>query len=132
MNWVSWKGKRLHRLRALHEAFRPHFIAVVKELHVGRDIADEFDRRCKDLEKLMKLFDYIDRGSFSFRYPVNKKQRVVFEHNTTMNLLEVKDLYDKAMVLLSYTASVLSNFTDHVDYRNRLMEDELRSNYDHG
>ena len=125
-------NSKTHHLRELHEAFRLHFTAVVKALHVGRDIADEFQRRCEDLEKLMKTFDDIDRGSFSFRYPEDTEQRVVFKHNETMNLLDVKDLYHKAMVLLSYTADVLSDFTDHVDYMNKLMEDEQRTNYDHG
>lgn len=124
---VNWNK---HFLRELHEAFRRHFMAVVKEIQVGRDIAEDFERRCEDLARLMKVFDTIDRGSFSFRYPVDSEQRVVFQHDETMNLLDVKDLYDKAMVLLLHTANVLSDFTDHVDYMNELMEDELRSNYD--
>ena len=101
MNWVNWKGKRLHQLRELHKAFRLHFAAVVKELHIPNDIADEFKKRCKDLESLMRAFDDIDRGSFSFRYPEDTKQRIIFKHNETVNLLNVKILYDQAMILLS-------------------------------
>lgn len=122
---VNWNE---HFLRELHDAFRVHFMAVAKELQVDRVMVDEFSRRCKDVEKLMKTFDGIDRRSFSFRYPVDTEQRLVFRPGDTINLLDVQDLYNKAMILLFHTADVLSDITNHFDYMNELMERELRSN----
>lgn len=125
---VNWDR---HYLRELHEAFGLHFRAVVHELNISKDIADEFNTRYTEVEKLMKAFDDIDRGSFSFRYPVDTERKTVFKHEDTVNLLDVKELYEKAMVLVCHTADVLSDFTDYVDYMNKLMEAEERSNYDH-
>ena len=119
---VNWNQHFLHEL---HVAFGLHFRAVVDKLNVPKAIANEFNARYAELEKITKTFDDIDRGSFSFRYPADTEQKTVFKPEDTINLLDVKELYDKAMVLLFHTADVLG-----VDFMSELMEEE-RSNHDH-
>ncbi len=118
---VNWNK---HHLRELHEAFGLHFEAVVHELNISKDIADDFNARFAEVEKLAKTFDHIDRGSFSFRYPVDTQQKAVFEHEDTINLLDVKELYEKAMTLVFHTTDVLSDFTDYVGYMNNCIAEE--------
>ena len=122
---VNWN---YHHLRELHDAFGLHFRGVVQKLNISKDIADEFNSRFAEVEKLTETFNKIDRGSFNFRYPVDTEQRNVFEHRATINLLDVKELYEKAMILVSHTADVLSDFTDYVDDMNQLLEEEHFNN----
>lgn len=123
---VNWDK---HNLIELHQAFKTHFMAVVKELDVDQYVVDDFNSYYSEVEKLTRTFNDLDRGSYSFRYPVDKKQKEVFKHEDTINLLDVKDLYDKALILLFHTADVLSGATDYYDYMNEMMEQELRSAY---
>ncbi|MBU0967720.1 MAG: hypothetical protein KKA54_15215 [Proteobacteria bacterium] len=124
---VNWDK---HYLIELHQAFKDHFMAVVKELGVDQKVVDDFNSYYSKVEKLTRIFNVLDRGSYSFRYPVDTKQKEVFKHKDTINLLDVKDLYDKAMILLFHTPDVLSDATDYHDYMNEIMEQELRSAYD--
>lgn len=123
---VNWNR---HYLIELHEAFRLHFMAVVSNLGVGQDIVDEFNRYCSEVEALTSTFNDIDRGSYSFRYPVDTDQNEVFHYDETINLLDVKELYDKAMTLLWHTADVLSDATDYHDYMERMIDQALYSSY---
>ena len=83
-------------------------MAVVNHLGVSQDIVDEFDGYYSEVEGLTSTFNAIDRGSYYFRYPEDTNQNKVFLHNETINLLDVKELYEKAMTLLFHTADVLS------------------------
>ena len=123
---VNWDR---HHLVELHEAFKTHFMTAVNELGVSQDIVDEFNGYYSEVEVLTSTFNALDRGSYSFRYPVDLNQNVVFQHNETINLLDVKELYDKAMILLFHTADVLSDATDYYDYMDEMMEQALHSAY---
>ena len=121
---VNWNQ---HHLIELHQAFKTHFMAVVKKLSLGQEDIDEFDSYYLEVERLTNTLNVLDRGSYSFRHPVDTKQERVFRDDDTINLMDVKELHSKAMVLLFHTADVLSDATDYYDYMDEVMEQELRS-----
>ena len=121
---VDWDK---HFLAELHEAFARHYMAVSEKLEVEEKVDTEFQEMHKKLGDLTTQLNKIDRGSFSFRYPMDLDQKRVFDHDEKINLLDVKETFDQAMILLFHTADVLSIYTDYHDYMNELMEQELRS-----
>jgi hypothetical protein len=45
--------------------------------------------------------------------------------------LDIKEVFDKSMILLRYTADVFAKYTDYVDYIEGMYEEEMRSAYGH-
>ncbi len=124
-----------HNLKDLFNGFKLHINATFKAFKTKHDIdveeADikEFENYCEEVEKLTEQFDILDRGSHSFRYPVDKKNNVVFDYSDTVNLLDIKEVFDKSMTLLNYTAEVYSKYTDYVDHIEGMYEEEMRRAY---
>lgn len=110
----SMAGEKTHNLVALHAAFKEHFLTVAKKSHAEPAI-EEFNKYCEKLERLLHIFELFDKKSDAFRYPINNKGKNHFEWNDKIDLLQVKTLFDEAMVLLSFTADVLAPYTDFVD-----------------
>jgi hypothetical protein len=115
-----------HFLRKLHEALKKHFVASIDILEIPEDIVKSFQEVAKDTEKSMTFFDMVDKASYNFRYEKDKSGQKVFDRNTTINLLQVKNDYDKAMSLLKYTRDVLSPMVEYWQWK----EDELRQIYE--
>ena len=124
-----------HNLKDLFGGFKLHIAATVKNLKdkydvdVEPDDLKEFNSYCNEVEKLTNQFDIIDNGSFSFRYPVDKENKVVFQHDDRINLLDIKETFDKSMTLLFHTSSVFSKYTDYADMIEETYEEEMRSAY---
>ena len=127
---VYWEK---HFLKELHQALKKHFNMVIKNLKndyqvtVAHQEVQEFEKYYTELERLTGIFDTLDRGSYSFRYPVStakKGSNVVFAQNVSINLLEIKEFFDKAMILLTYTVDVLSPYTDYIDDIIERLEEE--------
>jgi hypothetical protein len=57
----------------------------------------------------------LHKNSDSFRYPVDKENNNSFDYRDTINLLDVKELYDKSMLLLTHTADVFAKHTNFAD-----------------
>jgi hypothetical protein len=124
-----------HNLKDLFNGFKIHIYATVKNLRAKHDVdveeddMKEFDKYCAEVEKLTAQFDFLDRGSYSFRYPVDKNNNDVFEYSDTVNLLDIKEVFDKSMILLRYTADVFAKYTDYVDYIESMYEEEMKRAY---
>jgi len=124
-----------HNLKDLFHAFILHVRATVKNLKDKHGIEvesteiKEFEQYCSELEKLTLYFDQVDKGSFSFRYPVDKKNNAVFKFDDRVNLLDIEELLNQGMVLLNHTADVFGKYTNYVDDIEKMYEDEMRSSY---
>lgn len=94
----------------------------------GGDI-NEFNHYYNEIEALINRFDIIDKGSFSLRYPVDKKNNLVFKYDDKVNILDIKDVFDKAMILLYYTSSVFSKYTDYLSMIEDAYNEEMRIAY---
>lgn len=122
-----------HNLNELFNAFILHLNSAISNLQTDysiiidqKDLLD-FNLYSKDVHKLVNTFDLLDKTSESFRYPFNKKKRPVFNSNTKVNLIEVEELFNKSMVLLRFTSSVIGQYTQEIDYINEVFENELNN-----
>jgi len=124
-----------HNLKDLFGGFKLHIRATVKNLKdkhdidVDQDDLKDFENYCKEVETLTNQFDIIDNGSFSFRYPVDKNNNNVFKHDDRINLLDVKEVLDKAMILLHHTSDLFSKYIDYAKMIEETYEAEMRSAY---
>ena len=124
-----------HDLKELFHGFKLHVQETVKNLKKKHGIEiekieiKEFEKICNEIEKLTIYFDQVDKGSFSFRYPVDKKNTKVFKFDERINLLDIEDLLNKGMILLNNTADVFAKYTDYADNIEKMYEEEMRSSY---
>lgn len=131
----DYKKAGTHDLEKLFAAFKLHIYTTIDNLkekygiEVEKGDIDEFNNYCKEVDKLTSIFHILDKSSDSFRYPVDKENNKSFEHHETLNLLDVKELYDKSMLLLTHTADVFAKYTDFADEINNMYEQEMRENY---
>ena len=133
----DYKKAGTHDLSKLFAAFKLHVIATIKNLkdkygiEVEKTEVAEFNNYCKEVEKLTDIFHLLDQYSDSFRYPVDKENNKSFDHKDTINLLDVKELYDKSMILLTHTSDVFAKYTDYADEIEKMYEDEMKANYEY-
>lgn len=127
-----------HDLAGLFGAFKLHVSATIQNLRgihgilVSEEDKKEFDSYCKKVEELVMTLHALDKNSDSFRYPVDKENNDSFKPADTINLLDVKRLYEESMTLLVYTASVFGKYTDIIDEIEEAYEQELREHYADG
>jgi len=124
-----------HNVRDLYKSFKDHVETTVKKLKFNHNIEvdeinlDEFRKYYIGIENLIVQFDNIDKDSFCFRYPVDLKNNSVFDYSDRINILDIKELFDKAMVLINFTSIVFSDYTDYVDMIDEAYEEEMRIAY---
>ena len=122
-----------HNLKDLFQGFKLHIGATISnlksnhEIEVGPEDLREYDNYSKEVEKLTTQFDILDRGSMSFRYPVGKENDKVFGNDEKINILDIKEAFDKSMILLHHTSDVFSKYTDYTDMIEEYYEEEMRS-----
>ena len=67
-----------HSLLDLHQKLELWFLAICGRNGCDDEVRRQFFRHLKTTEKIMKFFDRMDSDSFSFRYPTDKKEKIVF------------------------------------------------------
>ena len=110
LNEVPYDSKKFghHSLRDLHSALKEWFERVAAKWSLSESMLEDFARHYGKTQTGMEEFDQLDSSSFRFRYPIDKKTgNLVFSSDDTVNLFNLKQLYDEAMVLLRHTADVL-------------------------
>jgi hypothetical protein len=129
--------KKTHDLEKLFGAFKLHIEETIKILkdkygiEVEKADIEEFNKYLEDVNKLTNIFHLLDKNSDSFRYPVDKYNNNSFDKNQTINLLDVKNLYEKSMLLLTHTADVFAKYTDFADEIENIYEQEIMAYYEY-
>ena len=97
---------KCHSLSKLFDCFQGHYRTLIKYLDIetiNKKLV--LEKQCKELiEKL----EFIDPNGNAFRYPINTEGNIIFDRETTINLLAIKTLFDEAMKLLKYTEDVVN------------------------
>lgn len=73
-----------HNLKALYNKLKELNDKLNAELYKNK-IPDEFN----DLDEIIENFNDFDKGSFSFRYPCNKKNIPSFQHDFSIDILNL-------------------------------------------
>jgi|GEM_PF-1691610 len=133
---IDHVNSKSHNLEALFKAFKLHVYAMVKNLEdkftskFNPEDIEAFDEYCQEVDKLNAQFHLLDKGSYSFRYPVDNDNNAVFAPDQKINVLDVIELFEKTMTLLYYSASVFAKYTDYADNIEQMYQDEMRSAYE--
>ncbi|MBK8000644.1 MAG: hypothetical protein IPK15_18495 [Verrucomicrobia bacterium] len=102
-----------HDLAKLHAALCDCFKRTVAHYGLPDHVEQSFDEYRPKTEAAMQRFAALDKLSFSFRYPFDKKTGGAnFVHQMTVDLAEIRDLYEQAMVLLRHTADVVGEYVE--------------------
>ncbi len=133
----DYKNTGTHNLESLFNAFKLHVTETIKilkskyNIEVEQGDIDEFKKYCGEVDKLISIFQLLDKNSDSFRYPVNKENKCSFKHGETINLLDVNALFEMSIILLFHTADIFAKYTDFADEIENMYELEMRENYEH-
>ena len=102
-----------HDLIRLHKSLCDYFKKVVEHYSLPDNVTESFEEHRPKTEAAMQKFSALDKLSFSFRYPIDKKSGGAnFNQHTTVDLFEMRQLYDEAMILLRHTADVVGEYVD--------------------
>jgi hypothetical protein len=132
----NFRKANTHNLVTLFSAFKLHVNETIKNLKEKYDIVveqgdiDEFNQFCVEVDKLTNVFHKLDEKSDSFRYPIDKENNKSFDNKETINILDVKELFEKAMTLFFYTSDVFGKYTDFADEIEKIYDDEMRTAYE--
>lgn len=103
LNGTTYDTKRdKHYLRSLHTRLKQEFEVLYKNGAVSNGKKTGFDQHYETTRHTMEWFDKIDPKGENFRYPN-------FDRTKTINLLEVKNSFDEAMVLLNVAVDVITD-----------------------
>jgi hypothetical protein len=94
-----------HSLTKLHKQLGLEFSEAEKRGRVSREDRKDFYEFFAVTAKKMQLFDQLDSRSVKLRFP-NSDESPVFSKN--VNLLELKDAFDEAMILLGTVVDVIA------------------------
>ena len=106
---LKFHGKPAHSLKNLHTDFENHFLAIAKKFDFPKQTLDEYKKLNKKATALKDLLDKFDQCSYAFRYPVDTDGMTpLFDKNSTLNISEVRKMYDSTLVVLKYTTDVIA------------------------
>lgn len=112
---INYSGKAAHKIDDLHREFELQVNIIFKNYKIDKTIKKQFNDLNKELKKLNSQLHKLDELSYAFRYPVtndgrtpNFKRQKDFAKNPSINFKEIKMLYDKSILLLTYTTDVIA------------------------
>lgn len=122
-----------HSLKKLHEVFEKHIRKINHTLNVKPNLVNEFESlnsRTKQLLRILKVetptyryAEEIDRAGNKTGNKVVKDIEKddgngnVEKKAYSINIIDIIDLYNDAMTMLTHTADVLGEYTDYLDFQ---------------
>ena len=98
-----------HSLVKLHKRLGTEYQAAIGTGSLPESDKESFDKYYALTESSMKRFEELDASSTRTRFP-NADESPVFAQGTTVNLLELKNEFDDAMILLTTMADVIEQY----------------------
>ncbi len=112
---INYSGKAAHKIDDLHREFESQMKIIFKKYKFDKTIKKQFIDLNKELKKLNSQLHKLDELSYAFRYPVtidgstpNFRRQKDLVKNPSINFKEIKILYDKSILLLTYTTDVVA------------------------
>lgn len=104
---------KTHKLSDLFSVFEKHYDKIATEQNFKTELSLDYKKYTKELQKLI---DFLGEDQSSFRYTFTQKDNKIFNHTDKINIIELKNQYDNSIKFLTYTADVISPFTNYADY----------------
>jgi hypothetical protein len=98
-----------HSLVKLHKRLGAEYHTAIANDSLPESDKESFEKNYALTESSMKRFEELDASSTKTRFP-NSDESPVFARGTTINLLELKNEFDDAMVLLTTMADVIDQY----------------------
>lgn len=105
---ISLSGSRYHSLEILYNKFEEHLNVILKGKKVSQTTRNEVSLYLKEFEPLKNILHNLDKGSFSFRYPVDTAGNPNFNRNDKVQVADIIDMYYKIQPFLVFTENVLT------------------------
>ena len=106
---IKLSGTKYHSIELLYDKFIEHLNTVSKNYAISKEIKDEISEYKKQISVLKEKVHELDKGSYSFRYPVDTEGNYNFTWNTRVNLADIINLYYSIQPFLEFTYDVLNN-----------------------
>ncbi len=100
---VWGKIMNTHSLVELHNKFSKHLEEILKNHKISPEIREGIESYQKDLKQIIDALHVLDKGSYNFRYPVNKEGEANFKR------LPLKKILKKHRGLI---------YSDHINISN--------------
>jgi hypothetical protein len=107
---LNFKNPKSHSLEFLYDIFNSHLIEITGKLHLDQKVIDKLDYYQKNIQPLKILLNELDKGSYSFRYPVDTNRKVNFEWNKRIQLDEILKLFYAIQPFILWTEAVLDEY----------------------
>lgn len=101
------KIKITHNLESLFKTFKIELDNIITENTISKDILDQIESYNRSLENLINQIHFLDKGSYSFRYPVDKDGNNCFEWTDRIDIREFLDLLNQVNDFVLFTTGVL-------------------------
>jgi hypothetical protein len=98
-----------HSLLKLHKRLKTEYDAAIVNDVLPESDKESFEKYYALTECSMKRFEQLDPSSTKTRYP-NVNESSHFPEGTTINILELKNEFDEAMILLTTMADVIGQY----------------------
>ena len=98
-----------HSLAKLHKRLGTEYHIAIEKGSLPETDKESFDKYYALTESSMKRFESLDSSSTKTRFP-NFDETPVFVQGTTINLLELKNEFDEAMIHLTTMADVIDQY----------------------
>ena len=100
-----------HTLSKWHRELKDAYEKIAERFEVSDDERADFANHYEKTRVGMEEFERLDKGSYSFRFPIEKKTgKLIWSHDDTVDLLALKNLFDEAMILLRHTIDALEPY----------------------
>ncbi|MCD0493136.1 hypothetical protein LQD23_12620 [Chromobacterium violaceum] len=99
-----------HKLEKLHEKFKETVEKINKKKDLPQGFMNEFESQVTKLEKFKDSLHAIDSGSTTFRYPEKVNGNPSIENPTIINLIDIKEAFDDATTVLTFTHDVITDY----------------------
>lgn len=96
-----------HNLMFLYDYFTGHLQEVCKEYKVQKDILDQIDHYKEHMLKMVDRLDKIDKGSFNFRYPIDRDGNLNFAYTDRINIASYVELLKAIDPFITITIGIL-------------------------
>lgn len=107
-----------HDLQKLHAEFKEHFDLISNDLNFDKEVVTEFE---KYYTQTTALISQLGSGeASSFRYTKNIKGQQIFQSSDTIDVGELKGIYDNAITMLVHTSDLILPYTDHKDLLDKV------------
>ena len=106
-----------HNLTKLYDYFTSHLQEVCREYKIKKEILDQIDVYKSHMTNIVDRLEKIDKGSFNFRYPVDREGNSNFDYNDRINIADYIELLKVIDPFITITTDILA------EHGMRRMED---------